>query len=50
MMKTPPKFWRKLEFMTHIKYDYVLNNMSEVFNIVILESRAKPLVIGKLIG
>lgn len=36
--------------MTHIKYDYVLNNMSEAFNSVILESRTKPLVIGKVIG
>ncbi|CAK8576663.1 unnamed protein product [Lathyrus sativus] len=44
MMKTPPRFWSKSQFKTTSKCDSVLNNMSEVFNNVIIEARAKPIV------
>ncbi|XP_058755786.1 uncharacterized protein LOC131629000 [Vicia villosa] len=44
MMSTPPRFWSRSYFKTHNKCDAVLNNMSEAFNSVILESRAKPLI------
>ena len=44
MMKTPLRYWSRLYFRTTNKCDVVLNNMSEAFNIVIVEARAKPLV------
>ncbi|XP_058749010.1 uncharacterized protein LOC131621966 [Vicia villosa] len=44
MMKTPPKFWSRSYFRTTNKCDDVLNNMSESFNSVILDSKGKPLV------
>ena len=44
MTSTPPRFWSRSYFKTHNKCDAVLNNMSESFNSVILESRAKPLI------
>ncbi|XP_058753673.1 uncharacterized protein LOC131626849 [Vicia villosa] len=44
MMKTPPRFWSRSYFRTTNKCDAVLNNMSESFNSVILDSRGKPLV------
>ncbi|XP_058726957.1 uncharacterized protein LOC131598362 [Vicia villosa] len=44
MMKTSPRFWSKSDFKVTNKCDTLLNNMSEAFNSVILESRTKPLV------
>ena len=45
MMSTPPRFWSRLYFRKHNKCDVILNNMSEAFNSVILDYRAKPLII-----
>ncbi|XP_058747066.1 uncharacterized protein LOC131620058 [Vicia villosa] len=45
MMNTPPRFCSRSYFRTTNKCDVVLNNMSESFNNVILDSRGKPLVI-----
>ena len=44
MMKTPPRYWSRLYFRTTNNCDVVLNNMSQAFNNVIVEARAKPLV------
>lgn len=44
MMKTPPKFWSKSFFRTQSKCESILDNKSEAFNSVIVESRVKPLV------
>ncbi|XP_058765013.1 uncharacterized protein LOC131638472 [Vicia villosa] len=44
MMKTPPRFWSRSYFRGTNKCDAVVNNMSESFNSIILESRSKPLV------
>ncbi|XP_050885586.1 uncharacterized protein LOC127091091 [Lathyrus oleraceus] len=44
VMKTPPRYWSRSYFRASNKCDVVLNNMSESFNSVILDSRAKPLV------
>lgn len=44
MMKTPLRFWSKSYFRTQLKCDSALNNMSGAFNIVIIESRVRPLV------
>lgn len=44
MMSTPPRFWSRSYFRIHKKCDVVLNNMSEAFNSVILDSRANPLI------
>lgn len=44
MLKTPPRFWSKSFFMTHNKCDFILNNIFEAFNIVILEPMSKPSV------
>lgn len=44
MMKKPPRFWSKSQFKTTSKCDNMLNNMSEAFNSVIIEARAKPIV------
>ena len=44
MIITPPRFWSRSYFKTDNKRDDILNNMSEKFNSVILESRAKPLI------
>lgn len=40
MMKSLPMFWSKSQFSTHRKCDSVFKNMSEAFNIMILDSRA----------
>ena len=44
MMKTPHMFQSKSQFKTNSKCDSLLNNMSEAFNSVIIEARAKPIV------
>lgn len=44
MMSIPSRFWSRSYFKTHKKCDVILKNISEAFNIVILESRAKPLI------
>ncbi|XP_058758429.1 uncharacterized protein LOC131631679 [Vicia villosa] len=44
MLKTSPRFWSKSHFKVTNKCDTLLNNMSESFNSVILESRSKPLI------
>ncbi|XP_058783466.1 uncharacterized protein LOC131658154 [Vicia villosa] len=44
MMKTPPRCWSRAFFKTTNKCDCVLNNMSESFNSVILDSMSKTLV------
>ena len=42
--KIPPRFWSKSRFRTSPRCDTLVNNMSEAFNSVFLEARAKPIV------
>ncbi|RYR51302.1 hypothetical protein Ahy_A06g026324 [Arachis hypogaea] len=38
------RFWSRSRFTFHLKCDTLVNNMSESFNVVIVEEREKPIV------
>ncbi|XP_016173511.1 uncharacterized protein LOC107616020 [Arachis ipaensis] len=40
----PPKFWSRSRFNFHSKYDTLVNNMCESFNVAIVDSREKPII------
>lgn len=44
LIKIPPRFWSKSRFRTTISCDALVNNMSEAFNSVFVDARAKPIV------
>ncbi|XP_072054926.1 uncharacterized protein [Arachis hypogaea] len=39
----PPRFWSRSRFSFHSKCDSLVNNMSESFNVIIVEAREKPI-------
>lgn len=45
LIKSPPRFWSKSRFITILRCDIMVNNMSEVFNSVFVTTRIKPIVI-----
>ncbi|XP_022640537.1 uncharacterized protein LOC106770521 [Vigna radiata var. radiata] len=44
LMSLPPRFWSRSRFTTTAKSDTLVNNMSEAFNSVLVNTRTKPII------
>ncbi|WVZ09778.1 hypothetical protein V8G54_014308 [Vigna mungo] len=44
LMSIPPRFWSRSRFTTTAQSDTVVNNMSEAFNSVLVNTRTKPII------
>ncbi|XP_022632189.1 uncharacterized protein LOC106752824 [Vigna radiata var. radiata] len=44
LMSIPPRFWSRSRFTTTTQSDTLVNNMSEAFNSVLVNTRTKPII------